>query len=71
MSRLMSAAVTLVVLSVAAACGETTAPQPAISAQGQVAHLSGSSGGGGGAVTPPSNCVADVSAFNNTPGYGP
>ena len=30
-----------------------------------------SGGGGGGSVTPPSNCVAQISSVSNTAGYGP
>ena len=36
--------------------------------------LSGSGGGGsggGGVVTPPANCVAQITSFSNTSGYGP
>lgn len=31
----------------------------------------GGNGGGGGGAVPPSNCVAEISSFSNTPGYGP
>ena len=31
----------------------------------------GGGGGGGGTVTPPATCVAQITSFSNTAGYGP
>ena len=65
--------------AVLAACGgggdeSASSPLQVVTDDGGRVHaLSGGSGGGGGGggVTPAANCVAQVSAFSNTAGYGP
>ncbi len=69
MSRMIRGSAVLFAFSLVAACSDVTSPTPFA----QTARLSGGGGGGGGGgtVTPPSSCVPQISAFDNTPGYGP
>ncbi len=67
---LISSAMVAVVLSMSA-CGGGDAPDANPLQVVPTEHALASGGGGGGTVTPPSNCVAQITSFNNTAGYGP
>ena len=66
---LMSGAAIAALVSACGAGSDVAAP---MSASAGPSRSGGSGGGGGtGTVTPPSTCVAEISSFVNTPGYGP
>lgn len=81
MSLSLRSALALVPLLAVAACSGGTSPispsattlasAPASSASGSGGGGGGTSGGGGGGGTTTPGCVAQITAFDNTPGYGP